>query len=926
MRSNVSLTLGGEAVPAELIDGKAISQERQRVLSKRVEQLSNRGVTPCLAAVSVGGDPAWDVYQKRQAKACANVGIDYRRETLAANATQQDLSERIEALNADHDVHGIIIQSPLPGNLNALGLQAQLSPSKDVEAVSPANLGLVLADRHQVAPCTAVAAIILAEAACPNFKGKEVVIVGSSVIVGKPIAQLLLARGATPTICHIDTHDVAAHTKRADVIFVAVGKPKLLSPEMVKPGAIVIDVGINQITDENGKRKVVGDVDPAVAEVASALSPVPGGVGSVTTTVLLEATVAAAEAQQELRPSLDGQVLTHALGDRAKDIPPDLADDLARLMSQHMVQLPGDANLRGPFERRIDQAPVILDGAIGTELIDLGVDVGSIDRANIEQAALVKKVHQSYVEVGVDIITANTFGCNRFRLGSVDEAIRLAQAGIRIARQASRGRALVFASMGPLGQVVGAEISPDEAVDAFAEIALCVSDAGADGFCVETMTSTAEAVAAISGIRQVSRLPIMVTRNLQRDDAEEIQDFVKAMEQAGVQAIGVNCITGVRSLTPIIRRMASLTDLPIIARPNAGHPQHIDGRYHYHLGPDYFCKKVKEFIQTGARLVGGCCGIGPKHIAAVTQVRQELPEPQKPSEVPAIKIYDREDAHNCPLKNAFAAKQFLRLAMMAPMNSAARIELAEVLQDLDGIGILSAWGNQGDGVAPIARLRHLQDVSSAPAILEIDAQQDLLDIQEQLRNAHLLGIHIVVIDAGVFSSQPVQAHAQRAHVEPMQLIHLVRQLNSGRNMSGSRLDSHCTFTIGVRVNPSDCSQLQQFADAGADFALLQPVYDPKAFRACMKGYDQSLPLIAEVLILSDLETAEEIDNEIPALSVPQRLKDRLSADPEEDVRGVLKFIDYWQEQLAGVCMLLPNEQHKAAQTVLKLMAQTNAPS
>ena len=906
-------------MPAELIDGKAISIERQAALAERVTQLRDRGIHPCLAAVSVGGDAAWEVYQKRQAKACDKVGIDYRRETLPADATQQDLSEAIESLNADPDVHGIIIQSPLPGNLNTLSLQAQLSPAKDVEAVSPANLGLILADRHRVAPCTAVAAMILAQAACADLRGKEVVVIGASVIVGKPIAQLLLAHGATPTVCHIDTQDVAAHTKRADIIFVAVGRPGLLTKEMVKPGAIIIDVGINRVKGADGKHKVVGDVAADVAEVAGKLTPVPGGVGSVTTTVLMEATVDAACSQQEQRPSFDGHILSSALGDRAKDLPADLADDLARLMSQHMVQLPGDANLRSPFERRLDQGVLILDGANGTELIARGVAVDEIDAANVEHAALVKEVHQAYIDAGVDVLTANTFGCNRYRLGSIETAIRYAQAGIRNARQVSRGRALIFASMGPLGRVIGAEIAHDEAVDAFAEMAMAMSDAGADGFCIETMTSTAEARAAVQGVRQVSRLPIMVTRNLQRDDAAEIKEFVDAMEQLQVQAIGVNCFTGVRSLTQVIARMATESSLPIIARPNAGHPQHVDGHYCYHLSSDYFFSKARDYVAAGAQLVGGCCGIGPQHIAKLVEKRAELVTANGELTIRA-QTEVHKAAYHCPIKQRLDAGEFIRFAMMAPMSPHAAERIAQSLSDIDGIGVLNAWGAATQrSVADVARLRHIQDAGQAPAILEINAHDDILQIQQQLLNADLLGIHIVVIDAGVFAAQPQQAHQQRGRLSHVQLIHLVRQLNSGRDVSGSRLESQCNFTVAVRIKPNELKQLQHYADAGADIALLQPVYDARLFRESMKASDNALPVIAEVLILPDAETAEEIDNEIPALSVPEHLKERLNSNPAEDIQGVLKFITYWREQLAGVCLLLPNEDVEAAAQVLAAM-------
>ncbi|NRA36672.1 MAG: homocysteine S-methyltransferase family protein [Planctomycetes bacterium] len=911
-------------MPAEIIDGKAFAARRQDILAQKVSELVQRGIQPCLAAVSLGGDPSWEVYQKRQAKSCTAIGLDYRLETLSADASQQDLSERIEILNADPMVHGIIIQSPLPGELNILNLQAQLSPAKDIEAVSPANLGLVLAGRQTHAPCTALAALLLAKEACADLRGKEAVVVGSSVIVGKPIAQLLLSEGATPTLCHIDTQNVAEHTRRADIIFVAVGIPKFLKADMVKPGAIIIDVGINRITNEHGKNIVVGDVDPEVSEVASAMTPVPGGVGSVTTSVLVAATITAAESQQERRSNFDGSMLTQVLGDRAAEIPAALADDLARLMSQHMVQLGSDAHLRSPLERRLEKGLLILDGAIGTELIAQGVAVDAIDRVNIDNPSLVKKVHQSYVDAGVDALTTNTFGCNRYRCQSSEEAIRLAQSGVRIARQVARGRVLVLASIGPLNRVIGAELAPDEARDAFAEMAMAMSDAGADGFCVETMTSNAEAIAAISGIRQVSRLPVFVTRNIQRDDPAEIQDFVREMESAGAAGIGVNCITGVRSLTAIIARMRSLSTLPLIARPNAGYPQHIDGRYHYHLGPEYFCNKAQTYVDAGARILGGCCGIGPQHIAALVAQRSAMEIPRKALQPQHVtETEDDEVTDVCPLMTALNEQRFMRLVLMPSYLSPQRarhVAQAVSAKNIDAMGFLSAWGNNNaSGIDLVSRLRFIEDAAGQPAILDIDSQQDILHIQEQLLNAHLLGIRSVIVDTGVFSAHPQKIHGQQAQIDAMQIIQLLRQLNNGRNISGSRLESACCFTIAVRIAAADIAQLSRFADAGVDFAILQPVYAPKDFRDCMQAYDHSIPLLAEVLILQDIETAEEIDNEIPALSVPQKLKDRLRDDPENDIKGVLRFIEHWRKDLAGVCLLLPNENSDAAIQVLEAM-------
>src|ERR1043165_1893514 len=286
-------------MPARLIDGKAIAEKRRARLADQVAALQARGIQPCLAAISVHVDAGWSVYLKNQAAACARVGIRHQVVTVDPQATQEDLNEVIEELNVDGAVHGIILQSPLRrftqgqtpvgDGLSDFLAQALLSPDKDVEGVSPAHLGMVLAGKPALAPCTAVAAVELAKAAAHDLgrevRGMEAVVVGASTIVGKPVAQLLLAAGATVTVCHIDTRDLKSHTSKADLVVVAVGKAGLLKAEHVRPGAIVIDVGINRVPGADGKSVIVGDVAPEVAEVAAALTPVPGGVGALTTTI-----------------------------------------------------------------------------------------------------------------------------------------------------------------------------------------------------------------------------------------------------------------------------------------------------------------------------------------------------------------------------------------------------------------------------------------------------------------------------------------------------------------------------------------------------------------------------------------------------------------------------------------------------------------
>lgn len=253
-----------------------------------------------LASVLVGEADASVLYAKRQRAACEEVGIEYSLEKRPASTPQEEVLQLVRRLNEDPAVHGIIIQLPLPVRMDAALLQRAVRPEKDVEGVHPANLGLLVQDRGPFAPCTAAAAHYLISTACPERRGLAAVVVGHSRIVGRPLGLMLLHDLCTVTTCHVATRDLAAHTRRADILVSAVGKPHLIRGEMVKPGAVVIDIGVNRVAlktpDGGERRKIVGDVAfNEVAAVAKALTPVPGGVGPLTVTMLLRNVAAAAE-------------------------------------------------------------------------------------------------------------------------------------------------------------------------------------------------------------------------------------------------------------------------------------------------------------------------------------------------------------------------------------------------------------------------------------------------------------------------------------------------------------------------------------------------------------------------------------------------------------------------------------------------------
>ena len=277
---------------AQILDGKAISAELRGAIAQRVTRLREKGVTPGLAVILVGADPASQIYVRNKSVGCDQVGIHSVTINLPETTTQDELEKLIARLNADDTIHGILVQLPLPKHLDEAAALAVIAPEKDVDGFHLLNAGRMMNGKPGVAACTPKGAMEMIRRTGIDLGGKEAVVVGRSNIVGKPMAMLLLQANCTVTICHSHTVNLAQHTRNADILVAAVGKPGFITKSMVKPGAVVIDVGINRV---NGK--VVGDVMPDVADVAGYITPVPGGVGKMTITELLENTVEAAEKQ-----------------------------------------------------------------------------------------------------------------------------------------------------------------------------------------------------------------------------------------------------------------------------------------------------------------------------------------------------------------------------------------------------------------------------------------------------------------------------------------------------------------------------------------------------------------------------------------------------------------------------------------------------
>ena len=290
------MAVGSErtVVDTRLLDARAVRDRILDEVAARVRQATGTHPIGCLVSVSIGEQGAAGVYVRAQASAARKVGLRFEDQTWPSALSQEECKARLVAMNDNADVLGVILQRPVPSHINGRSLASAIHPFKDLEGMNPASIGNIVYNDLALAPCTAAASVELIKATGLGLHGLEVVMVGHSEIVGKPAAFMLMAEGATVTVCHHLTRSVAAHSRRADAVLVAVGKPRFLKADMVKPGAAVIDIGINQVTGPDGQTMIVGDVDTeAVKDVASWVTPVPGGVGPVTVAMFMRNAIVA---------------------------------------------------------------------------------------------------------------------------------------------------------------------------------------------------------------------------------------------------------------------------------------------------------------------------------------------------------------------------------------------------------------------------------------------------------------------------------------------------------------------------------------------------------------------------------------------------------------------------------------------------------
>ena len=588
--------------------------------------------------------------------------------------------------------------------------------------------------------------------------------------------------------------------------------------------------------------------------------------------------------------------------------------------------------MKKSFLSVLSEQVVVFDGAMGTRLYELGVFLNKcFDELNVSNGALVESVHRSYVAAGADVIETNTFGANRLKLdkhGLGDQVRAINYEGAVLARKAAADL-FVAGAIGPLGVRIEpwGPTSVDEAVEIFAEQAKALTEGGIDFFSVETFYDLAEIEAAVRGIRRVSDQPIVAHMTLE-DDGSSLEGvapevFGPRLASLPVQAVGVNCSVGPAAMLEAVERMARVVDLPISAQPNAGKPRAVDNRNLYLCSPEYMAVYAKRFIEAGARIVGGCCGTTPDHIRAIrgavraaaparrATVAVSVPAPVLP-EITPVPVGERSRLSKAVGENKFVVS----VEMLPPRGH-------DLVKTLAGAKLLHEAGidaiNIPDGPRASARMSPLamavrleREIGIETIIHYCCRDRNLLGMQSDLLGAHSLGLRNVLIITGDPPKLGDYPDATAVFdVDSIGLTNVVTRLNRGLDVGGNAIGDPTAFYVGCGVNPGspdldrEIARFEWKVDAGAQFCITQPVFDVEALlRFLDRIGGVRIPVIAGVWPLTSYRNAEFMNNEVPGVSVPDAILERMRRADTKD-RARIEGVAIAQEALQA---LLPHVQ------------------
>lgn len=611
---------------------------------------------------------------------------------------------------------------------------------------------------------------------------------------------------------------------------------------------------------------------------------------------------------------------------------------------------------REAFAALLDERVLLGDGAMATRLYEFGIDFDDcFDLLNVERPELVRTVHQSYVEAGADFIETNTFGSNRYRLahwgleGRLEEIVR---AGVVLAKEAIEQSAggwptLVAGSIGPLGKPLApvGKIALAEARSAFRETAQVLVDAGVDLIVLETFVNQIEALEALAAVREVSRDIAVVAHLTFNDEAKTAygnkpEEVARALTAAGADAVGANCSVGPRWLDDVLDRMRRVPEARISLMPNAGLPQVVDGRCLYLASPTYMADYAVEFAERGARIVGGCCGTAPEHIAAMRE-KLGLRAPVLERVPPRATVESAEEEPE-PVVTAASTSSFAEKLARGDFVVSVEIDPPrgiDATKLIDGAALCKANGVDAINVAdsPLARARMsplalctlIRQHVDIEIILHLSCRdRNVLGLQSESMGAHALGIRSILAVTGDPPQVGDYPDARGVfEVDSIGLVGLLNRLNNGQDLAGKALKYRTHFLVGVASNPTavdlavEVDRWHKKAAAGVDFTMTQPIYEVDVLDRWLDVTRTECPVLVGILPLRNGRHAEFLHNEVPGMHVPKEIRERMhkagDRGPEEGVLIAREFLGQCRDRVQGAYLMPPFDRFEMAVDVIK---------
>jgi homocysteine S-methyltransferase len=602
----------------------------------------------------------------------------------------------------------------------------------------------------------------------------------------------------------------------------------------------------------------------------------------------------------------------------------------------------------------------VLDGAMGTMLYSRGVFVNvCYDELNLTQPALVQEVHEAYVHAGAEVLETNTFGANPVKLSSYgleEQTEEINRASVAIARRAANGRAFVVGAIGPLGIRLEpwGPTAREEAIALFTRQARGLLEGGVDGFILETFSDLNELEAAFRAVRGLAEFPVIAQMTVGQDGNTSYGTSVEAiatkLTELGADVVGLNCSVGPAAMLDAIERMVELTDRPLSAQPNAGLPRAVDDRRIYLASPDYMAQYARRMIQAGARFVGGCCGTTPDHIRKIRDyvaslqprlaaVSSSVADQSAPSMTEAVALEQRSG-----LGRKLAGGELVTSVEILPpkgWNPDSMVEQCRALKaaGVDAVNVLdSARAQSRMGVLPAALIVH-REVGLETVFHYTCRDRNMAGMLSDLLGAAAGGLRNVLIITGDPPTMgPYPDSTAVFDIDSIGLTNLIHRLNQGLDPGGNTIGEPTRFVVGVALNQGSHDldrELERFTwkvEAGADFAVTQPVFDPEQLQRVLERIGTRIPIIAAIWPLTSLRNAEFLANEVPGVEVPEVIVERMRRAQEHGSAGAraegaaiaAEMIEAVREMVQGVQVSAPGGKIGVALELLRTLKSQRA--